>query len=48
MESPDNIALNEHFSYKYMATGELEGMMIYIMFRPKRVVESLMMLCIMR
>jgi ribosomal protein S18 acetylase RimI-like enzyme len=35
-ENHDNIALYEHFGYKHIATEELKGMMIYIMFRPRK------------
>jgi hypothetical protein len=32
-ENPDNIALYQHFGYRLVATENLDGMMIYIMFR---------------
>lgn len=35
-ENPDNIALYEHFGYRLVATENLDGMMIYIMFRPRK------------
>jgi ribosomal protein S18 acetylase RimI-like enzyme len=39
-ENHDNIALYEHFGYKHIAMEELEGMMIYIMFRPRKTVDK--------
>jgi ribosomal protein S18 acetylase RimI-like enzyme len=35
-ENPDNIALYQHFGYRLVATENLDGMMIYIMFRPRK------------
>jgi ribosomal protein S18 acetylase RimI-like enzyme len=37
-ENPDNIPLYEHFDYKHIATEVLDGMMIYIMFRPRKAI----------
>jgi ribosomal protein S18 acetylase RimI-like enzyme len=39
-ENPDNIPLYEHFGYKHIATEVLDGMMIYIMFRPRKTIEN--------
>ena len=36
-EYPDNIALYEHFGYRLVATENLDGMNIYIMFRPRKI-----------
>jgi ribosomal protein S18 acetylase RimI-like enzyme len=39
-ENPDNIALYEHFGYRLVATENLDGMMIYIMFRPRKTADG--------
>lgn len=38
-ENPDNIALYQHFGYRLVATEKLGDMMIYIMFRPRKMIE---------
>ena len=38
-ENPDNIAMYEHFGYKHIATENLDGMNIYIMFRPRKSID---------
>ena len=38
-ENPDNIAMYEHFGYKHIATENLDGMNIYIMFRPRKTID---------
>lgn len=38
-ENPDNIALYEHFGYRLIATENLDGINIYIMFRPRKTID---------